>query len=251
MSLAYDRAGSGQGLLLVHGLGGERHVWEPVWPALTAQRDVVRVDLPGFGGSPALTDEPSPQALARAVAAFLEELEGFERPHVVGNSLGGWVGLELARLGVVSSVTGVCAAGFWKRTWGPRPTGQRAAMVALRPIVGPGLRIPGLKRRALGGVVAHPERVPHADAVRLVDSYLTSAAFLDVANAMRARRIEDGTGIDVPVTLVWADQDGLVGQPTDLPLTPDRVELLPDAGHVPLWDAPDAITALILRESAR
>ncbi len=110
-TLEFDRAGSGPRVLLVHGLGGERHVWEPVWPALTARCDVLRIDLPGFGGSDPLPagSDVSPQGLARAVAAFLAEA-GFDHPHVAGNSLGGWVALELARLGLARSVTALCPA---------------------------------------------------------------------------------------------------------------------------------------------
>ena len=118
--IAFDRAGSGPRVLLVHGLGGERHVWERVWPALTARCDVMTVDLPGFGASDPLPagGDASPQGLARALAAFLAE-QGFERPHVVGNSLGGWVALELALLGAARSVTAIAPAGLWPRALGP------------------------------------------------------------------------------------------------------------------------------------
>src|SRR4051794_1964269 len=94
---AFTRRGSGAPLVLLHGIGMSRAVWEPVLPALAERFDVVTVDLPGFGGSAPLPPdvEPHPAALASAVAEFLDDL-GIERPHVAGNSLGGWVGLELA-----------------------------------------------------------------------------------------------------------------------------------------------------------
>ena len=52
--LSHDRTGSGAPLLLIHPLGGSRVVWEPVMPLLARERDVIAVDLPGFGDSPPL-----------------------------------------------------------------------------------------------------------------------------------------------------------------------------------------------------
>src|SRR5436189_61544 len=78
-------------------LGTDRRMWDPVLDRLAAERDVIAVDMPGFGGS-APIDPATPSDLARAVAAHLAAL-GVERPHVAGNSLGGWVALELALTG--------------------------------------------------------------------------------------------------------------------------------------------------------
>jgi pimeloyl-ACP methyl ester carboxylesterase len=96
-SLAFTRTGSGPTLVLLHALGLSRSAWDPVVPALAERFDVVAVDLPGFGASPPLppTTPASPEALAAAVGALLDEL-GLTAPHVVGNSLGGGVALELA-----------------------------------------------------------------------------------------------------------------------------------------------------------
>src|SRR3954447_5182417 len=96
--LAHERRGAGAPLVLLHGIGSSRHVWEPIVPALAEQADVVAIDLPGFGESPPLPAgvEPVPSAIADRVAELLDQL-GVSVPHVVGNSLGGWVGLELAR----------------------------------------------------------------------------------------------------------------------------------------------------------
>src|SRR5882757_7753144 len=99
MPLAYTRRGTGRPLLLLHGIGLSRNSWQPVLPDLAEHFDVLAVDLPGFGASPALPDgvAPSPARLADAVAGLLRELD-IEQPHVVGNSLGGWVALELAQV---------------------------------------------------------------------------------------------------------------------------------------------------------
>ncbi len=248
-ALAFDRAGAGPPVLLLHGLGGERHVWEPVWPALSARTEVLALDLPGFGDSPALPAGAAvdPQAIARVVAAFLER-EGFTRPHVAGNSLGAWIGLELARLGAARSVTALCPAGFWTRKQGPLAPGPRRAAVALRPLVPAAFLLPALRRRALGGVMVNPERVPRAAAVRIAQAYLGGPGYVAVQTAMRAARFEDADGIDVPVTLAWADHDRLV-RPERVPFTPTRRVVLRGCGHVPTWDAPERIAALVLEDS--
>jgi pimeloyl-ACP methyl ester carboxylesterase len=122
--LAFTRCGAGAPLVLLHGLGSDRQAWEPVLPMLAAHFDVLTVDLPGFGDSEPLpaSIEPSPSALARSVAGLLDEL-GIEAAHVAGNSLGGWVALELARVRPISSVALLSPAGLWltapRSTTGP------------------------------------------------------------------------------------------------------------------------------------
>jgi pimeloyl-ACP methyl ester carboxylesterase len=126
--LAFGRSGAGAPLVLLHALGLSRHTWDPVVPALAEHFDVIAVDLPGFGGSEPLPDgvEPSPAALAEAVAELLDEL-GVAAPHLAGNSLGGWVALELAGIRPVASLTLVAPAGLWR---GNTP---RYCRVSLRP----------------------------------------------------------------------------------------------------------------------
>ncbi|MCW2989072.1 MAG: alpha/beta hydrolase, partial [Solirubrobacterales bacterium] len=93
-------AGRREPLLLIHGLGASTHVWDPVLDLLAPEREVVVLDRPGFGTAAPLPDgvEPTAINLAAALHASCEAL-GVERPHVAGNSLGGWVGLEMGRAG--------------------------------------------------------------------------------------------------------------------------------------------------------
>src|SRR4051812_4973256 len=114
--LSFSRAGTGPPMLLIHALGSSRAAWRPVVPRLAERFDVLAVDLPGFGDSPPVPgdQEPSPARLASAVDDLLDDLH-IERPHVVGNSIGGWVALELARLRPLSSLTLLSPAGLWPR----------------------------------------------------------------------------------------------------------------------------------------
>src|SRR5215212_7471670 len=118
--LAFHRRGEGPPLLLLHGLGGTRIVWDPVIEILAAEREVLAPDMPGFGASDPLSDPPTAVNLAAAVARFCAE-QGIERPHVGGNSLGAWVALEMAKQGAAASVTGLSPAGLWKKVSGLVP----------------------------------------------------------------------------------------------------------------------------------
>ena len=88
-TLHHVRDGSGPPLVLLAGIGMDGSAWAPVLDRLTPEREVWRVDLPGFGGSAAIEDGPCGiDALADAAERFLAA-SGLERPHVAGNSLGG------------------------------------------------------------------------------------------------------------------------------------------------------------------
>jgi pimeloyl-ACP methyl ester carboxylesterase len=130
--LAYARSGSGETLVLLHGLGSSRQAWRPVIPLLSDHFDVIAIDLPGFGDSASLPShvEPHPGAIAAAVVETLNLL-GVESPHVAGNSLGGWVALELAARIPVDSISLFSPAGLWH---GRTPLYDRISLTMLRAI---------------------------------------------------------------------------------------------------------------------
>ena len=110
--LAFDRTGSGAPLVLLHGQGFSCCSWDPIIEQLAARRDVIKVDLPGHGESPRQSKRAwkTPHDLAIAVAELLDEL-GIATADVAGNSSGGWVALELGRLGRAWTVTALAPAG--------------------------------------------------------------------------------------------------------------------------------------------
>src|SRR5262245_43055610 len=116
------RGGCGQPLVLIHGIGHTWRGWRPMLPPLEQRCDVLAVDLPGCGRSepfPAGIDS-TPEALADAVEDEMARA-GFDRAHIAGNSLGGWIALELARRGRADTVTAISPAGLQharERGWG-------------------------------------------------------------------------------------------------------------------------------------
>jgi pimeloyl-ACP methyl ester carboxylesterase len=248
-SLHFRRQGAGEPLVLLHGIGGELCVWQPVLDPLAEAFDVIAVDLPGFGRSRALPEgvTPTPAALARAVGALLDEL-GLDRAHVAGNSLGGWVALELAVQGRALTVTGVCPAGLWgapvRRGTGPAPgRGQRIAR-RLRPVLPVALLSRGLRRKVLAPFVAEPDKVPYRAAWRMISSYARATAYSATSTAMREDHFTGADAIDVPVTLAFGDRDRLI-RPTRLRTPGAESVVLAGCGHIPMWDDPDAVAGVI------
>src|SRR4051812_25412639 len=111
MALAHVRRGSGPPLVLIHGIGSQWQMWQPVLEQVSREREVVALDLPGFGDSAEYEARPTVEALAAAVAEFLDGI-GLAGAHAAGNSLGGGVALALARMGEARSACVLSPAGF-------------------------------------------------------------------------------------------------------------------------------------------
>lgn len=113
--MKFVRQGAGSPLLLVHGLGSNWRNWEPVLPMLSSQRDVIAVDLPGFGESPPLAGEVTITSLTDAVESFIAEHD-LGDVDVVGSSMGARMVLEMARRGHAGTVVALDPGGFWTDT---------------------------------------------------------------------------------------------------------------------------------------
>ena len=243
--LAFDRVGSGPALVLLHPLGADRRVWAPVIPLLAGERELIAVDLPGFGGSPPLRGpEPTPARLAEAVADGLAA-HGVEDFAVAGNSLGGWVALELALAGWARSVVAIGPAGLWPEPLPPRRGSARAAARLAAPFAGLLARVPALRRTAMAMFVAHPERMPAAAARDLIRAYAHAPGFHEVNAAMRASTFSRLEEIRVPVTLAWPEHDRMIARLRHPPPNV-RAVVLPGAGHLPMWDDPERVAELLL-----
>jgi pimeloyl-ACP methyl ester carboxylesterase len=250
--LHFERRGSGETLVLIHGLGGSRLIWAPVIGRLAEHRDVIAVDMPGFGRSPELADGTPPSAanLGRAITALLRT-ESIERPHLAGNSLGAWVALEMAKAGDARSVCGLSPAGLWRRPLGPRRRDTRALGRRLRPLL-PVLMSSSRARGALlRTTLAQPERLTRGEAKALVLDWLHSPGY-DAANSeMRAHVFEHPDLVRVPTTIAWGAEDRLVGAPRRERMPPGtRYVELAGCGHTPTWDNPERVAELLLEASA-
>jgi pimeloyl-ACP methyl ester carboxylesterase len=251
MALNHVRRGAGEPLLLLHSLGGSLSQWNPVMDRLARWHEVIAVDMPGFGRSPlppgrALTA----RNLAGDVLAFVDSLGLGARPGVAGISLGSWVAIECGRQGGVSSVVALCPAGFWKEPLAPRRRNTAYdASRRIAPIAPLLLRSASVRHRVVATNVHRPERVPLDDAISLVQSYGRGRGYPNASAEMRAATVGDLSGLDVPLTIAWAEFDQLVrNKPLPDGVLPDWVRQvrLPGCGHVPTWDDPELVTRVIL-----
>ncbi|MEW2083434.1 alpha/beta fold hydrolase [Streptomyces sp. NPDC005283] len=255
LSVAYERTGAGEPLLLLHGIGHHWQAWEPVLGILAAERDVIAVDLPGFGSSPALPDGVSYDlsTVGSVLGTLCEKLE-IERPHVVGNSLGGLLALELGREKLVRSVTALSPAGFWSERE------RRYAFATLRAMrLGaqsmPLPLIERLSRTAAGrtaltsSIYARPGRRSPEAAVAETLALRDATGFHQTLAAGRYVLFTDDVP-DVPVTIGWGTKDRLLlrrqGIRAKHAIPGARLVRLPGCGHVPMNDDPALVARVIL-----
>jgi pimeloyl-ACP methyl ester carboxylesterase len=252
--LAFDTFGSGPPLVLLHGLGSHRGAWSPLIPHLVSHRQVITVDLPGEGCSaPLPSDVPyTVDAITCTIGGFIRELR-LERPHVVGNSLGGAIGLELARRGVAGAVTAISPIGFWSSL------GANYGVLALRCLrglsrllrpVAPRLLPSTIGRSILFTPVAgRPWRITPADAAQAYAAFLSAPAFDATLPHTRRYRFRNGHELKVPTTIVWGRRDLLLPvwqmRRARRLLPQARFIVLSGCGHVPLSDDPMRLAELI------
>jgi pimeloyl-ACP methyl ester carboxylesterase len=251
ISPALYRAGSGEPLLLLHGFTGTWHHWRPVLGELAARYEVIAPTLAGhYGGPPFEVDGPLTfAASADHLERHLDEL-GVSSAHVVGNSLGGALALELAKRGRARSVVALAPAGGWVEGDGEakrlarffarqlrvtRLTGRYLETVMKRPVS---------RRLALREVMRNGELVAPADAVDLA---LTAVRCPIAGKAIEAARADRGLAlgeldrISCPVLLASPEFDRILPAErhaprfrAEIPAVQSRT--LPGCGHVPMWD---------------
>jgi len=248
--IAYERTGEGPPLLLIHGLGATRRIWRPQIERVAAERDVVAVDMPGFGDSPLLGETPTPWAMAAAIMRMCGEI-GVERPHVAGNSLGAWVAIEIAKRRGAASLCLLSPAGLWRRPLGPRTLDSRKWARRMRPLLGAALRNRRTREAMLRTTVGRPENVPLDDARAMISAWIDAPGYTAANDEMRRYVCEDLDSVDVATTIAWGELDRLVGPPRPERRPPgSRFIELEGCGHTPNWDAPELIADLLVETSA-
>lgn len=251
IEIASSRRGTGAPLVVIRQL--DRAGWTPVIELLHG-REVITVDLPGFGDSPPLPGGTTPtvQALAAAVASWLPSV-GLARPAVVGNSLGGAVALELARNGAAGSVVALSPIGLWASLGAAyalgslrmarmmaEALGQRTALVAGSPVG---------RTLAFWQLVARPWRLTPEAAEDALRDLARSPGFKATRRAARTYRLAGFTPA-VPVTVAWGALDLLTPRHQArraVRLLPGAQHVqLPRCGHSPMSDDPGRIADLAL-----
>jgi pimeloyl-ACP methyl ester carboxylesterase len=234
-----------------------------VLPALERRHDVLALTLAGHAGGPSLNGRADDAALADAVLEAMDDA-GFATAHLVGNSLGGWLALQLAARGRAESVVALAPAGGWARdneSWKDVLRLQAALIEQARaaaPHAEAILATPEGRRQATRYTVVNPEHLP---VDLLAHQLLGVAACRDgkrlVGYALGADWRLHAERIACPVRIVWGREDRLLPWPSAAARF--RTEWLPHAdwveldgvGHCPQLDVPLETAELILGFTAR
>lgn len=252
--LAYDVAGSGEPVVLVHGLASSRGCWADVAPLLAEDFRVFTVDLPGHGDTaPPVAPMITPADMAVVLAEFLQT-QGLDSAHLVGNSLGGWVALEAAANGIARSVTGLAPAGLWTplRKRGPLVTLNHTMATTLRPAIPAILAVAPLRWALLSSGMQRPRTLSYAMAVDAAMAQVRASGFDAAIDGTINREFAraDDIGENVPVTIAFGDNDRILNaarcQRRELAPAHARWDIIDNCGHAPMYDVPE-ITAELIR----
>ena len=251
-------------LLLIHGFTDTAGTWRGLIPLLEPQHTVLAPTLTGHYGGP-----PLPQGMGDPMVAMADGLErvlddaGFEKAHIVGNSLGGFLAFEMASRGRALSVVGLSPAMGWETDQPPARTRRQFEMAhraaPLIPKVAEKLaRRPKLRKIALRDVVAHGDRLTPDAAYGLMigsanceifDAYLAHVE----AGDYRGKWPDD---LGVPVRIAWGARDRTLPHKTctgwyrQVMPAAEWVDLA-DCGHLPHHDDPELVARTILEVTAR
>jgi pimeloyl-ACP methyl ester carboxylesterase len=242
----------------IHGFTDTWRTWELVLPALEREHEVLAPTLTGHAGGPALDGEITDDLMADGVERAMDEA-GFATAHLVGNSLGGYVALQLAARGRARSVVALAPAGGWAKSDGSlRDTftiqsSLLEASKAAAPYAKALLSTPEGRRRATQLIATNYEHIP---------TELLAHQLQGVASCHDGQRMLEhgehadwdlGAGqITCPVRIVWGTDDKLLPWPAAAARF--REEWLPQAdwvelegvGHCPQLDVPLETAQLIL-----
>jgi pimeloyl-ACP methyl ester carboxylesterase len=260
MNLASEVSGAGDPLVLLHGMGSSSSsAWRLMKPTLNEKYQVITIDLPGHGDSPLDPGQAmDPFSLAQLISQKLDELK-IPRAHFAGNSLGGWISLEIAAAFPerTLSVTGLAPAGLWLV-----PTTHRTFLGASSRAMAAGtyrFADPLMKQewaRKLGFFEVSPRwrELPHELIVDAVRAYGSSAGYFPAWDGMLKRRFDKSISDSIPVTILFGDSDNTLpaqtSQERSLAPAHARWVTLSESGHAPMWDSPEECIAEIIHTTS-
>ena len=247
-------------LVLVHGLGSAGTIWKTLVPQLVESFTVYAVDLPGHGEAPLRDDEEmDPRSLARAIVDYLANDQGVESMHVAGNSLGGWIALEMAAVAPdhVLSVTALAPAGLWHeqppRKFPPSLDARILAKIS-QYFMKTAYRIPLLK--AIGyKKITHLWRELSFESCRdSVIAMARSKGYMPMWHGANGRRFESVVPKKVVLSVIFGDEDRTLPEEIaqEKEVAPDHANwiVVDNCAHVIMWNYPD-LTVNLIKQTAK
>ena len=244
-------------LVLLHGVADTPRTWELIRPRLEQHHEVLAPTLLGHHGGPAYAGEATPAAIADQLEADLDAA-GIDTAHIVGNSLGGAMALELAARGRARTVVALAPAGGWAED-DPDRAGvvdffrrSQELVAKVAPHADAIAGTPEGRARALAFLVEHPDHVPAGLVAHQIAAAADCAIVMPLVERTFAEDWDALSGpVEVPVRIVWGTADKVLRWPT---AAVRWRELLPGAdwvemegvGHLPQLDDPPGTAELIL-----
>lgn len=249
--------GSGEPIVLLHGVLGTPLMWSEVLPLLAARYHAIA--LPALGHQGGRSPERRPTRIEHIVDDAERSLDalGIDRAHLAGNSMGGWVALELMRRDRAQSVCAFSPAGMWHGASHSKGRGKLRAIVRLtqatRSILPLTARLRPIRKLALRDNAVHGERTTPATMIALADAVLGCSVADDL---LETDEVFAPLTVTCPTLVVWAAQDRIFPVATFAATARERVigarhSVLDDVGHVPMLDDSDLVAATILNHIAR
>ena len=246
-------------LVLVHGLGSAGNIWKTLVPELIQNFTVYAIDLPGHGDA-ALheNEEMDPRSLAQAIVDYMVSELNVESMHVAGNSLGGWIALEMAAVAPdnVLSVTALAPAGLWheqpKRKLPPSFLARILAKIS-QHFMKTAYRIPVLK--AIGyKKITHLWRELSFESCRdSVIAMARSKGYMPMWHGANGRRFESVVPEKVKLSVVFGDEDLTlpeeIAQEKSVAPPHSRWIVVDNCAHVIMWNYP-ALTVELIKKTA-
>jgi pimeloyl-ACP methyl ester carboxylesterase len=246
-------------LVLVHGLGSAGTIWKSLIPALEKDFTVYSIDLPGHGEAPLGENEKyDPRSLGEMILQYMQNVHNVRKMHVAGNSLGGWISLEMAALqpANVASVTALAPAGLWQEapTMKIPPSIDSRILAKISQFFMPiAFHLPPLK--ALGyRKITHLWRELSYESCRdSVIAMARSTGYKHLWEGIRGRKFESAVDPEVNVSVVFGDSDltlpeSLAQEKSLLPKHAKWIRVS-NCAHVIMWNHPEA-TVKLIKESA-
>ena len=248
-------------LVLIHGLGSAATAFKPIIPTLAQSCRVITVDLPGHGQSAYnKAQEMDPKSLGRAIFESVEKKYGVNKFHVAGNSLGGWIALEMAadKPERIDSLTGLAPAGLWlKPSSGRVPSEAQSYYMAkaLRPFIRVGLHAIALRKIGYANVSPKWQELSYEICFDSAYAMGHATGYFQAWDGMLGRRFEAHVPESVPVTILFGDTDNTLPYPhsQERSLAPAHSSwmVIDNCGHAPMWDYPDLIAKIIKETTER
>lgn len=254
MKLSIETFGQGEPLVFIHGMGSAATAWKPLIKGLSNDFKLVLIDLPGHGKTPYSQNQPmDPNSLAKLIKQNLADLH-IDKFHLIGNSLGGWICLEIAANypESVSSVIALAPAGLWLTPFTSRYPGE----VALRVIAGGVNKLaPSLLNytwaKQIGFETVSPrwKELDYEICLDATNAMANSTGYFPAWDALLGKRFDKKVSENIPITIIFGDSDRTLPEKTcqERSLAPNHAKwiILPNTGHAPMWDSTDEVLSEI------